>query len=426
MIHTSLSPNAESDDVLLALKLLVTPWTWKNRAAVSKVENALGAKLAMPHVHAVDSGRTALFTILKALGIGESGAEKSVVGRGEKSGNKIDAAARDEVIIQAYTCVAVPEPILWAGARPVYVDCTNDLTLDLEDLQRKITLNTKAIVVQHTFGMPAPIREILAIARAKNIFVIEDCAHALLAEYEGRRLGTRGDASFFSFGRDKSISSVFGGAIATHSPALSMKIKKIVDSYPLPSGAWVFQQLCHPIILAAAKATYDFLSLGKIILEISKRFGLISKAVLPEELSGGRPAFTLHQLSPALAVLALNQLKKIERFAAHRQMCAKSYATLLSEKNITTPAFVHGHAYLRYTVFSSTRKAIMKNAKKWGIYLGDWYTTALAPVGVNYEAVGYIPGSCPVAERLASQSINLPTHIGISEKDIQKIIHVFD
>lgn len=401
MIHTSLSPNAEIDDILLALSLLVRPFRWRRHELVARVEKTLADIVTVRHVTTVDSGRTALYTILKALG----------VSRG------------DEVIVQGYTCVAVPEPVLWVGATPVYADCTNDLTVDPADLKKKIMPATKAIVAQHTFGMPAQMSEILAIAKARGIFVIEDCAHALGGSQGGAPLGSLADAAFFSFGRDKCVSSVFGGAIATNSDELHGKIDAIVASYPLPSSVWVVRQLLHPVVLAVAKSTYNVFGVGKIILGIARRLHIISRAVEPRELRGEQPSFVKHRFSPALAALALNQFGKLPAYAAHRRECASAYAQeLKSAPSVGLPVKDAGHAYLRYVVFVENPKRCIESARRDGIELGDWYGSVLAPSGVACEAVGYTPGSCPNAERLAARSLNLPTHIGITPEMIRKIV----
>lgn len=437
MIHTSLSPNTERDDIVLALKILVQPWTWRgasSQSARKNVESVLSGILSLSSkekpmkVYTVDSGRTALFTILKAAGIGQN------------SQNGMGDEGCDEVAIQAYTCVAVPEPILWAGTKPLYIDCDDDLTMSVEDLRKKITPRTKAVVIQHTLGQPARVAELVAFAREKNLLVIEDCAHALGSDISGQAVGTFGDAAFFSFGRDKSISSVFGGAIAV--PAASAdfisRLTQIVDAYPQPSRAWVAQQLMHPLVLTTAKATYNFFGFGKILLEIAKRLGLISKAVQAIELSGGKPTFAFHQFSPALALLAQQQLKKLDRFTAHRRACATEYVNAFKDildsgsgsfslaRQINAPEIVPGHSYLRYTITATNTdvlKKYIKKAKAAGIQLGDWYTTPVAPHGVQYEKIGYVPGSCPNAERLAQTTCNLPTHIGITRDMIREIIN---
>ncbi|MBV9349636.1 MAG: aminotransferase class I/II-fold pyridoxal phosphate-dependent enzyme [Patescibacteria group bacterium] len=405
MIHTSLSPNAQKDDIFLALSLLMRPFAWYQKKTVAEVEEAVRETIGVPHAVTVDSGRTALYTLLKAFGISEG----------------------DEVIVQAYTCVAVPDPVLWVGAKPVYVDCDNDLTLDVGDLQKKITAATKVIVVQHTFGMPARMREILAVAKARGIFVIEDCAHSLGATFAGAPLGSLADAAFFSFGRDKCISSVFGGAIATSSLEVYEKVLAVARSYPLPSPIWVTRQLLHPPILALSKATYNTFGIGRFILAAARRLHIISKAVEPKELRGKRPSFTKHAFSPALAALALNQFRKLSEYTRHRQACAETYAEKLQGmQGIELPARNDGRVYLRYTVFVEDPSKYRGKARAQGIELGDWYNDVLAPSGVRYAEVGYNQGSCPNAERLAERSLNLPTHIGITPRMINEIItHVF-
>ena len=116
----------------------------------------------------------------------------------------------DEVLVQAFTCVAVPNSVLWAQATPVYADIDATLNIDPIDVEKKITNRTKAIIVQHTFGIPADMDALVALAKKHNILLIEDCAHSLGATYKGKKVGTFGDAAFFSFGRDKVVSSVFG------------------------------------------------------------------------------------------------------------------------------------------------------------------------------------------------------------------------
>jgi perosamine synthetase len=401
MIHTSLSPNAQRDDVFLALGLLLRPDRWHDGRLVRNVEQTLETLVPGMRVTTVDSGRTALATLVSALGIGPG----------------------DEVLVQGYTCVAVPGPVLWAGAVPVYVDCADDLTMDVDDLKRKITSKTKAVVVQHTFGMPARIDEILAVAKEHDLVVIEDCAHALGGTHHSKPLGTFADASFFSFGRDKCISSVFGGAIAVRSDALHAKVRALTDAYPLPSTLWITRLLWHPIILSLSKATYNSFGIGRLILGAARRLGIIARAVQPVELSGGKPTFVFHRFSPALAALALNQLEKLPRFVEHRRTCARSYAEKLAGlADVVLPPAAEGHTYLRYTLQVPEPQACRAKARAAGIELGDWYTTVLAPNGVAYAGVRYAPGSCPNAERLAARSLNLPTHIGITPEMIDTIV----
>src|SRR3989338_6801306 len=136
-ISISLSPNVEPDDVKLALNLIVRPWLWKNGKATGELENEFKKYLGVKHAVSFNSGRSAFFAILKALSEVE----------GLKKDNKI--------ILQAFTCNAAINPVLWHGSEPIYVDCDkNNFNIDIEDLKKKIAENPEAkiLMVQHTFG----------------------------------------------------------------------------------------------------------------------------------------------------------------------------------------------------------------------------------------------------------------------------------
>ncbi len=413
MVFTNLAPNTEKDDASLACRLIFSPWRWQKGDAFIKLEKEIASLTTVKHTVSFESGRTALYAILTAAGITKG----------------------DEVLLQAYTCVAVPDPVLWAGATPVYVDIDETLTMSVADCEKKITPKSKAIIVQHTFGIPANLDSILALATRHSLLIIEDCAHALGATYHGKPVGSFGDAAFFSFGRDKVISSVFGGMAATNNPQLAEKIRSLQQSYPLPGFFWIKQQLLHPILMWLGKATYGFG--GKIIIWLAKSLHLTSRAVYPIERVGGKPRFAGKRLSNALAILAIHQLKKLERFNTHRQKTAALYQELLSPlfvshqltsqlANLPAAAgrLTDKPIWLRYTIWTDHADRVKTECAKQGILSGDWYDTPIAPRGVSYERIGYKLGSCPVAEKIAARTINLPTDIHISENDAQKICNI--
>ena len=401
-IFTSLAPNTEIDDAWLAFKLLFCPGQWKRGVAVKQLEQTLQQYLPIKYAHAFASGRTALYAILQILNLGPE----------------------DEVLLQAYTCVAVPDPILWVGAKPVYVDCDVDtFNMSTLDLERKITPQSKVLIIQHTFGLPAEIERLMVIARKHNLIVIEDCAHALGSAIDNKKMGTFGDVAFFSFGRDKVISSVFGGMAVTNREDLHHKLNTLTQEYTDPPLLWILQQLNHPLITTKAKLFYN-IGLGKLILLLAKTLWLISKAVSKLEKQGQMPIFAKQLMPNALAILALHQFKKLEHFNAHRRATAALYTEKLSQTPLRhmLPLFNEQHIYLRYTLITPRAKAVIAMAQKQHIFLGDWYTKAIAPEGVDYSVIEYNPSSCPIAEKLASESLNLPTDIHIREKDIKRIV----
>jgi dTDP-4-amino-4,6-dideoxygalactose transaminase len=430
-IFVSVSPNAQPDDVWLALKLIFQPWRWKKGECAERLERMLGDYLnnsvrgqtpdevrAQTPSHSVvlfESGRTALYAILMALGI--------------KQG--------DEVLMQAFTCTAAVNPILWVGAKPVYVDIIDgEYNMSPEDLEKKITQRSKAIIVQHTFGFPARMDEILEIARRNNLLVIEDCAHSLGAAHNGKKLGIFGDAAIFSFGRSKVISSVFGGAAYAKNSELAKKINEIRQTWSYPSSVWILQQLFHPVYLAIAKPFYNFLSIGKAMVVVGKKIGLLSKMVYIAEKSGGHPPFGPGKIPNALACLAAKQLGKLEKFNEHRQEIAEFYYNELkdlSEIHLPpAPSLLRRggieSVFLLYPVLTDNfkiRQNCIYAARKQGVYLEVWPAydrKVIGPDNVNLEKLYYIEGFCLNAEKAAQTSINLPTGPNITMGDAKRVV----
>jgi len=426
-ISISLSPNTEKDDILLALKLIFQPWKWKSNhyekcSRSVELEKEFKRYLGVKHAVSFNSGRSAFLAILNALNLNKS----------------------DEILLQAFTCNAVPNPIIWSGFAPVYVDCDEKtFNIDINDLKRKITQKSRVVMVQHTFGLPAEMDEILEIcqkgeedksssspftdARENNLILIEDCAHSLGAEYKNRKVGTFGKAAFFSFSRDKVISSVYGGMAVTNDENLTKKIKDYQEKIGYPSYCWIFQQLLHPVLIhLLILPTYRIF--GKYLLILFQWFHILSKAVHWKEKRGKKPCYFPKRLPNALAILALNQFKKLEKFNNHRKEIACFYYDEITK---TCPELAEGlppnpegkkQVYLRFAVKHPKSHEIIKKSWQKNLLIGDWYTTPIAPHDTKLDKMKYDKGSCPNAENLAKITLNLPTHINISQKQAQKII----
>jgi dTDP-4-amino-4,6-dideoxygalactose transaminase len=409
-IASALAPNYTVWDVLIAEKYLFLPWNW-NKLQEGKNPRRLERKFC-EYMNCrwsigFDSGRSGLYAILKCLGIRDY----------------------DEVILQAFTTVALPNAIMWCGAKPVYVDIDEGTyNINLDKIEEKITDKTKAIIVQHTFGNPANIDKILEIAEKHNLYVIEDCAHSLGAEYKGRKTGTYGDAAFFSFGRDKVISSVSGGMVITNNTKLGEKIRDFRDKMPYPRKLLVMRQLLHPIITFKALRLYYFFNIGKIIMFLATKSGIITKAYTREEKKSGKPIDFPAKMPNALAEIALHQMKLISKYNNHRIELAKIYKEkLASNKNIKLPksTLESKSIFLWYTILVKSKKEIIKKARQRHIILGDWFPQAVGPIEVDLEKTGYRKGSCPVAERISSQCVNLPTHHSVNIDDVEKVVELF-
>ncbi len=164
-----------------------------SRSFTSRFENQLEKKIGVKHALVVNSGTSALITALVGAGIGPG----------------------DEVLVPAYTWVATAVAALAVGAVPVLVDINESLTIDPEDIKRKITPYTKAIIPVHVLNLVCDMDAITAIAKQHNLKVIEDACQAVGATYKGRRVGAIGEAGAFSFNRHKNLTSGEGGAVLT-------------------------------------------------------------------------------------------------------------------------------------------------------------------------------------------------------------------
>jgi len=409
-ISISLSPNTEKDDIQLALKLLFQPWRWKRESAEDRplpteLEEEFKKYLGVKYAFAFNSGRSALMATLSSVAL----------------------AKEDEILLQAFTCNAAVNPILWSGLKPVFVDVDErTFNIDVADLKRKITQRSRVVMVQHTFGLPADLDEILEICQKNNLILIEDCAHSLGATYKGKKVGTFGKAAFLSFSRDKVISSVYGGMAVTNDDTLAKKIRDFQNEIGCPSYFWIFQQLLHPILMNYfILPTYSFFRLGKTALSCFQWFKILSKAVHWKEKRGKKPGYFPKRLPNTLSELALNQSKKLEKFNNHRKEIADFYYNELKELSVfELPPSPNDrkHIFLRFTIRHLKAHRLIKKAWSKNILIGDWYDKVIAPHDTKLEKMQYIPGSCPKAETLSKTTLNLPTHINISEKEAKIIV----
>ncbi len=380
-ILTSISPNTDKSDIRLTIKTIFKPWSWQKGRQANNLSNKLTQLLDQRHAWLFNAGRNALEVGLKSLNLKPT----------------------DEILCQAFTCVAVPNAIKWAGSKPIFVDTSkNSPNLNLHDLKQKITKNSKALIIQHTFGNPDQLDKIKLICQQHKLILIEDCAHTIGSKYQGKPIGSFGDLTILSFGRDKAISSVFGGALLTSNKRMAQKINKQHQSITHPSNFWVFRQLLHPIIMTTIKPIY--FSIGKYLVFIYQKSGLLSWPVTQKEKIC-QASLPLRKLPNALAILALHQLNKLELINQNRQQIVSLYQKSLKTLNLKS------FPLLRFPLLINNPEKLIKKAKKNQILLGDWYRPVIAPKGVNLKSINYKPGSCPNAENISTKIVNLPTNI---------------
>lgn len=405
-IFTGFAPNQTNRDVRTALSFLLLPWKWrewKRGEAIRKAEVWLENYLLVPYAVAFDSGRSGLMAALRAL----------------------DAGRGYEVLVQAYTCVVVVNAIRASGAAPVFVDMRENFFMDPADAEKKITPRTKVLIIQHTFGIPADIDALMAVAKKYRLRVIEDCAHALGATYRGRYIGTYGDIGMFSFGSDKFVSCVRGGALITKDSKVHERLISIQNELPATAAAVIFQHLSYYPVFWIGKRLYH-LGIGKIILWLAKTCGIMSRVMTEKEKREGEMDKRYPTRIPnALARILLDQFEALPDNIRHRKNIARIYRESLGSMPFITPKeyrpFVD-YAFVRYPILTKHPALLLAHAKRHGIILGNWYDNVVAPCVGGCKHAGYPQGSCPKAESASRGSVNLPTDITIGEKEAKRII----
>src|SRR3989339_105685 len=401
MIFTGFLPNATKKDLRIALGFLLLPWQWlllRKGRYIRDIEEKLKNYFQTPYTYTFDSGRTALQKALEALQIHTG----------------------DEILVQAYTCIVVSNAIRWAGGTPVYVDIQDDFNMDPHDLVLKITNRSKVLIIQHTFGTPACLERLIMIAKQHNLIIIEDCAHSLGVKHQKKLTGTFGDIGMFSFGSDKVVSSMRGGALITHNKKIGEKIKNLQQQLPLPSRLKTIQHLLSFPAFAIGKPLYKFG--GRYFLAILKKCNILGRIIYKREKEGREVPFYPSQYANAFAAILVNQLKDIDMVNEHRKKIAHVYSTRITNKNIILPPKNEESNYLRYTILVHNPIHIIQAARKQGIILGNWYDAVIAPSDSNISSANYTIHSCPHAEKIASCSVNLPTNRSIDKRKIEKIL----
>ncbi len=185
---------------------LDSTWISSKGEYVLRFEKEFSQYIGCHHAAMVSNGTVALHLALLALGIG----------------------AGDEVIVPTFTYIASVNAIRYVGATPVFVDSLMDTwQIDPDDVRRKITDRTRAIIAVHLYGHPCRIDELAVLAKENNLFLVEDVAEAIGSEYKGQRVGSFGDIACFSFFGNKTITTGEGGMVLTNDSTLYDRAKRL-------------------------------------------------------------------------------------------------------------------------------------------------------------------------------------------------------
>lgn len=314
------------------------------------------------------------------------------------------------VITQAFSCWAVEEGIIRSGAQAIYADLEKDRlnpsVITLEKAFKK-SKKPKAVIIQHTFGNPADIIKIRKWSKGRNLFLIEDITQAIGAmDEKGKLVGSLADAVIISFGRDKVVDGISGGAAIIKTQNLESRIMNIGErKVPI---SLVIKDLIYPILTLIIRKFYS-LGVGKVLHYLGKKLGLMTSPIITSSTS-------IAKMPNSHASLIIEQFDYLKNNLSDRRGVANLYEKQFKMKGILKDLNIDNGSNLRYPLIVNDPSKLINCLEKRKIYLADrWYKSAV-DCGNGECNSYYQSGSCPNAERLSSRIVNLPTHKNINLK----------
>jgi len=363
-------PDISEAEIRAVVETLRTGWLTigpKTREFESKFAEFIGSKQAV----AVNSCTGGLHISLAALGIGRG----------------------NEVITTPYTFASTVNVILHQGAKPVFVDIKDDFNIDETLIEDAITDRTRAILPVHYSGLPVEMDTVMDIAKRHGLYVIEDAAHAVGAEYKGRKIGTIGHATSFSFYTTKNMTTGEGGMITTDDEALADKARKL-RLHGIDADVWKRHS-----------------ELGSWYYEVVY------------------PGFK-YNMTDLQAAIGLEQLKRLPDFLDKRRRIAELYTNLLSEIDVletpkTYPHVRHAwHLYvvkLRLEMLKIDRDRFIEELKIRGVKTSVHFI----PIHIHpfyRDYFGFKPNDFPKAFETFRRVISLPLHTQLSDDDVYYVV----
>lgn len=334
---------------------LDTSWISSRGAFISRFEEAFCQYTGASHATSVCNGTVALHLAMEALGLGSG----------------------DEVIVPTLTYIASVNTIAQTGAVPVFVDSLESTwQVDPEDVRRKITSKTKAVMAVHLYGLPCDMDALVAICQEHGLYLIEDCAEAFGSLYKGRHVGTFGDVATFSFFGNKTITTGEGGMVVCRDERLH-------------------QRCCH---------------LKAQGVSSSREYWHVELAYN-------------YRMTNICAAIGLAQLEQIDEILARKRAIADAYAEGLKG----LPLKVHQempnvrHSYWMCSVLlddAAARDDLRRHLAELEIETRPFFYPAHTMPVYREEA------SYPVAESLSARGINLPSWPGLDQNETGRVIEV--
>jgi dTDP-4-amino-4,6-dideoxygalactose transaminase len=296
----------------------------------------------------------------------------------------LDIKQGDEVILPSLTFVATGNAIRYVGATPVFADVSSldDWTISVEDIEKKITSKTKALIVMHYAGFSADMDKIKSLAKRYNLAIIEDACHAPGSTWKGQKVGTKGDVSCYSFYSNKNISTGEGGMLVTNDP-LYVKRAMILRSHGMTMTAHSRKEISK---------LYDVIELGYN-----------------------------YRMDDMRASLGLVQLEKLPDDIQRRNKIARRYRSNLKSLKCVKIPFSQYDGISSYYIFpilveGFDRQFVMDELLVRGIQTSYHY-----PPVHCFKIYQNMSAKLPLTEKIAAHCISLPMFGSLSDEDVDYI-----
>src|ERR1051325_2536927 len=338
----------------------------------------------------------------------------------------LDLPRGSEIIFPALTFWVVPEIARRAGLKPVFVD-VDPLTfnLDATKVEAALTERTRAIVPTHLYGQPCAMSEIMNVADRYGLVVIEDCAQAVGARYRGKRVGTFGTASFFSFQMLKGINTYGGGMVLTNHSVLSRRVRDQVLKEPPQSVPDLARRFATGYVARAGISPKAFTFWGFPLQAAMSLLGhydlswLVWEKIRPLERF---PRTYRQKYSNVQALLGLRGLANLEH---HNQRCQEHAARysrgLIDCQNIQiprVPADVE-HVFYQYSVYTSDPLRLSRRAIRRGIDIETMHVDVCSRLELFKE----FRADCPGAEA-TERALQFPVYSRLRLTDIDRVLRI--
>ena len=359
-----------------------------------------------PHAITASYGRMAFYYILKAL----------------------ELPAGSEIVLPALTFWVVPALAKVAGLKVVFADIDPaTFTIDPAALERAITPATKAVVPTHLYGLPCDMDAILGIAARHNLRVIEDCAHALGATWDGRPVGTLGDAGFFSFQTLKPLNLYGGGLALVRDPDVASRVRRLSYAEPWPDEKRVTNRLLVGRLQRIFIKPWVFTISAFPILWVSALIDANPDVYLWEKIRSLDPLPDVYteRFPNAQAAIGLAALDKLDEWTAQtRRHVDVMNRALAGLPGITVPAVPprRTHVYYQYCVYGPQRDELVVRCVRRGIDIETLHVD-VCPELEMFADSKVEPAGAPGAARAAG-AMQVPVYSSLTDAQVERVARV--